>query len=33
MRLSTAQLSALVEGLDWKRVGAAKMTPAPRLPG
>ena len=33
MRLSAAQLSALVEGLDWKRVGAAKMTPAPRLPG
>jgi transposase len=33
MRLSTAQLSALIEGLDWKRVGAAKMTPAPRLPG
>ena len=33
MRLSAAQLSALVEGLDWKRVGAAKDTPAPRLPG
>ena len=33
MRLSAAQLSALVEGLDWKRVGAAKDTPAPKLPG
>ena len=33
MRLSAAQLSALVEGLDWKRVGAAKDTPAPRLRG
>jgi IS66 Orf2 like protein len=33
MRLSATQLSALVEGLDWKRVGAVKDTPAPRLPG
>ena len=33
MRLSAAQLSALVEGLDWKRVGAAKDTPAPKRPG
>ena len=33
MRLSTAHLSALVEGLDWKRVGAAKDTAAPKLPG
>jgi hypothetical protein len=33
MRLSPAQLSALVEGLDWKRVSAVKETPAPRLPG
>jgi transposase len=32
MRLSAAQLSALVEGLDWKRVGAAKDTPAPKRP-
>jgi hypothetical protein len=30
-RLSPAQLSALVEGLDWKRVGAARDTPAPKL--
>ena len=33
IRLSAAQLSALLEGLDWRRVGAAKDTPAPRLPG
>ena len=33
MRLSAAQLSALVEGLDWRRAGAAKDTPAPKLPG
>lgn len=33
MRLLPAQLSALVEGLDWKRVGAAKETPAPKLAG
>jgi transposase len=30
MRLSPAQLSALVEGLDWRRAGAAKNTLAPR---
>jgi transposase len=29
---SAAQLSALVERLDWRRVRAAKDTPAPRLP-
>ena len=33
MRLSAAQLSALVEGLDWRRVRAAKDTAAPKLPG
>lgn len=33
MRLSAAQLSALIEGLDWRRVRAAKDTPPPRLPG
>jgi transposase len=33
MLLSAAQLSALLEGLDWGRVRAAKDTPAPRLPG
>jgi len=33
MRLSAAQLSALIEGLDWRRVQTAKDTPAPRLPG
>jgi transposase len=33
MRLSTAQLSALIEGLDWRRVRTAKDTPAPKLPG
>jgi transposase len=33
MRLSAAQLSALIEGLDWRRVRAAKDTAAPRLPG
>ncbi len=32
MRLSAAQFSALLEGLDWKRV-RAKETPAPALPG
>ena len=31
--LSAAQLSALLEGLDWRRVGMAKETPAPALPG
>lgn len=33
MRLSAAQFSALLEGLDWKRVHSAKETPAPTLPG
>ena len=32
MRLSAAQFSALLEGLDWKRV-RAKETPAPALAG
>jgi len=32
IRLSSAQLSALLEGLDWKRV-RAKETPAPALAG
>jgi transposase len=32
MRLSAAQLSALLEGLDWRRV-RAKETLAPTLPG
>ena len=29
MRLSAAQLSALLEGLDWRRVHEARGTPAP----
>ena len=29
MRLSPAELSALLEGLDWKRVHAAREIPAP----
>ena len=33
MRLSAAQLSALLEGPDWRRVRGAKDTPAPRLRG
>jgi len=33
MRLSSAQLSALLEGLDWKRVRPAKDVQAPLLPG
>ena len=33
MRLVGRAALALVEGLDWRRVGAAKDTPAPRLPG
>jgi transposase len=33
MRLSAAELSALLEGLDWKRVHAARETPAPMQPG
>ena len=32
MRLSAAELSALLEGLDWKRVHAARETPAPIQP-
>ena len=32
MRLSAVQFSALLEGLDWKRV-QARETPAPTLPG
>jgi transposase len=33
MRLSAAELSALLEGLDWKRVHAAREIPAPTQPG
>jgi transposase len=33
MRLSSAQLSALLEGLDWRRVGMAKDVTAPAAPG
>jgi transposase len=33
MRLSAAQLSARLEGLDWRRVRKAKETSAPALPG
>ena len=33
VRLSAAQLSALVEGLDWRRVHEARETPAPIAPG
>ena len=33
MRLSAAELSALLEGLDWKRVHAMRETPAPVQPG
>jgi transposase len=32
MRLSAAALSALLEGLDWKRVHAAREIPAPVQP-
>jgi transposase len=32
MRLSAAEFSALLEGLDWKRVHAARETPAPIQP-
>jgi transposase len=32
MRLSPAQLSALIEGLDWSRVHTARVT-APQIPG
>jgi transposase len=33
IRLSAAQLSALIEGLDWRRVHEARETPAPVQPG
>jgi transposase len=33
MRLSAAELSALLEGLDWKRVHASREIPAPVQPG
>jgi transposase len=33
IRLTAAQLSALLEGLDWKRVHVARETPAPMQPG
>ena len=33
MRLSAAQLSALLEGLDWRRVRPVHDVPAPMLPG
>jgi transposase len=32
MRLSAAEFAALLEGLDWKRVHAARETPAPIQP-
>jgi len=32
IRLTAAQLSALLEGLDWRRVHAARETPAPTAP-
>ncbi|WFU80554.1 IS66 family insertion sequence element accessory protein TnpB [Bradyrhizobium sp. CIAT3101] len=32
IRLTVAQLSALLEGLDWKRVHAARETPSPIQP-
>ena len=32
IRLSAAEFSALLEGLDWKRVHAARETPAPIQP-
>lgn len=32
IRLSAAEFSALLEGLDWKRVHAARETPAPMQP-
>jgi len=32
IRLSAAELSALLEGLDWRRVHAARETPAPMQP-
>ncbi len=33
MRLSAAQLSALLEGLDWRRVHEARDTTTPMQPG
>lgn len=33
IRLSVAEFSALLEGLDWRRVHAARETPAPLQPG
>lgn len=33
IRLTAAQFSALIEGLDWRRVHDARETPAPVLPG
>jgi transposase len=33
MRLSAAEFAALLEGLDWRRVHAARETPAPMQPG
>jgi len=33
IRLSAAQLSALVEGLDWRRVHETRETPVPVEPG
>ena len=33
IRLSAAQLAALLEGLDWRRVHAVRETPAPMQPG
>ena len=33
MRLSAAELSALLEGLDWRRVHAAREIPGPMQPG
>jgi transposase len=33
MKLSAAQLSALLEGLDWRRVHEARETVTPMQPG
>ena len=33
IRVSAAQLSALLEGLDWRRVHSVRETPAPMQPG
>jgi transposase len=33
LRLSAAQLSALLEGLDWRRVHEARQTTVPSAPG